>query len=81
MQLRSLLTDILPNLSDHPALLSTVRGLSTDSRHCQPGDLFVGMPGTQVDGGLFWSKALESGAIAALISPLAFEQTATERTD
>jgi len=81
MQLRSLLTDILPNLSDHPALLSTVQGLSTDSRHCQPGDLFLGMPGTQVDGGLFWSKALESGAIAALISPLAFEQTATERAD
>ena len=81
MQLRSLLTDILPDLSEHPALLSTVQGLSTDSRHCQPGDLFLGMPGTQVDGGLFWPKALESGAIAAFISPLAFEQTATDRAE
>lgn len=76
VQLRELLT-LLPEgliadpqwrLMTHPALSADVSGLSTNSKNCQPGDLFLGMPGTQIDGGSFWPKALEAGAIAALVS-------------
>lgn len=49
-------------------------GLSTHSQQCQPGDLFIGMAGTRVDGGQFWPQALESGAIAAVISENAAAQ-------
>ncbi|MGD1856704.1 MAG: UDP-N-acetylmuramoyl-L-alanyl-D-glutamate--2,6-diaminopimelate ligase [Leptolyngbyaceae cyanobacterium] len=76
MTLRELLAKLppglLPNL-DHPTLDQTVTGLCTHSKQCQPGDLFIGMPGTQVDGGEFWPSAIESGAIAALISHSALE--------
>ncbi|MGF1512366.1 MAG: UDP-N-acetylmuramoyl-L-alanyl-D-glutamate--2,6-diaminopimelate ligase [Elainellaceae cyanobacterium] len=48
-----------------------VTGLSTNSQTCQPGDLFIGLPGTRVDGGEFWPSAIASGAVAALISPAA----------
>ncbi len=74
MKLRELLTQI-PNLMqipDHPVLDAEVKGLSTNSHACKPGDLFIGMPGTRVDGGEFWQSAIASGAIAALISPQAF---------
>ncbi len=46
-----------------------VTGISTNSQTCQPGDLFIGMPGTRVDGGEFWRGALATGAIAALVTP------------
>ncbi|MEB3358665.1 MAG: UDP-N-acetylmuramoyl-L-alanyl-D-glutamate--2,6-diaminopimelate ligase [Synechococcales bacterium] len=62
---------------DHPALGAEVTGLSTNSHACGPGVLFIGMPGTRVDGGEFWPSAIASGAIAALISPTAAERTAT----
>jgi UDP-N-acetylmuramoyl-L-alanyl-D-glutamate--2,6-diaminopimelate ligase len=52
----------------HPALDAEVKGLSTNSWDCQPGDLFLGMPGTRVDGGNFWASALEAGAVGALVS-------------
>src|SRR4028118_1749738 len=71
MKLRELLTAI-PNLKvqrqEHPALLAEVKGVCTNSHACQPGDLFIGMPGTRVDGGEFWESAIASGAVAALIS-------------
>lgn len=57
-----------PMIADHPALNTTVKGLSTNTKTCQPGEVFVGMPGTRVDGGEFWPAALEAGAIAAIIS-------------
>jgi UDP-N-acetylmuramoyl-L-alanyl-D-glutamate--2,6-diaminopimelate ligase len=53
-----------------------VKGLSTNSLACQPGDLFIGMPGTRVDGGEFWSGAIAAGAIAAIISHQAASKTA-----
>ena len=46
-------------------------GLSCDSRRVGAGTLFVGLPGTQVDGGRFWPEALQAGATAALISAAA----------
>ncbi|MGL6282021.1 MAG: Mur ligase domain-containing protein, partial [Microcoleaceae cyanobacterium] len=55
----------------HPALETEITGLSTNSQTCQPGDLFLGMPGTKVDGGDFWASAIASGAVAALVSPTA----------
>lgn len=70
MKLRELLSQVpgldLPN---HAALDQEVKGLSTNSHACQAGDLFIGMPGTRVDGGEFWSGAIASGAIAAIVTP------------
>jgi UDP-N-acetylmuramoyl-L-alanyl-D-glutamate--2,6-diaminopimelate ligase len=63
----------LEALPDHAALESEVKGLCTNSHACQPGDVFIGMPGTRVDGGDFWPSAIASGAIAALVSPSALE--------
>ena len=75
MKLRSLLelASISHNLQipDRPALDMEVKGLSTNSHACQPGDLFIGMPGMRVDGGEFWRSAMAAGAIAALVSPQA----------
>jgi UDP-N-acetylmuramoyl-L-alanyl-D-glutamate--2,6-diaminopimelate ligase len=45
-----------------------VQRLTADSRTCQPGDLFIGMPGANVDGGQYAEQALEKGAIAAIVS-------------
>jgi len=38
-----------------------------DSREVGPGDLFVGLPGEHVDGGVFASQALERGAWAVIV--------------
>src|SRR4028119_173886 len=76
MKLRELL-ETVPNLLEtphHPALDAEVKGLKTNSHACQPGDLFIGMPGTRVDGGEFWHSAIASGAIAALVSPQAAQK-------
>ncbi|KKJ00354.1 UDP-N-acetylmuramoyl-L-alanyl-D-glutamate--2,6-diaminopimelate ligase [Prochlorothrix hollandica] len=75
MELRSLLQD-LPGLSalpTHVALDHPVKGLQTNSHACNPGDLFIGMPGTRVDGGEFWAGALAAGAVAAVISQAAYQ--------
>ena len=77
MKLRELLAAV-PSISfdaKHPALDAEVKGLSTNSHACKSGDLFLGMPGTRVDGGDFWQSAIESGALAALISTQAAEKT------
>ncbi|MGL5925724.1 UDP-N-acetylmuramoyl-L-alanyl-D-glutamate--2,6-diaminopimelate ligase [Chroococcidiopsis sp.] len=60
--------DSIEQLPQHPALDLEVKGLTTNSHACQAGDLFIGMPGTRVDGGEFWQSAIASGAIAALVS-------------
>lgn len=80
MNLRDLLTDLVPagTLPDHPALALEVKGLSTNSLACQAGDVFIGMPGTRVDGGEFAVSAIAAGAIAAIVSPQA---AATLKTD
>jgi UDP-N-acetylmuramoyl-L-alanyl-D-glutamate--2,6-diaminopimelate ligase len=54
------------------ALEGEVKGLTTNSQACQPGDVFIGMPGTRVDGGDFWAGALAAGALAAVVSPTAY---------
>jgi UDP-N-acetylmuramoyl-L-alanyl-D-glutamate--2,6-diaminopimelate ligase len=78
MKLRELLATLPYDLSlpDHPALEQEVTGLATNSHACKPGDVFIGMPGTRVDGGEFWPSAIASGAIAALVSPSAAQKQA-----
>lgn len=59
---------------DHPGLNAEVKGLTTNSHKVQSGDLFIGMPGTRVDGGDFWQSAIAAGAVAAVVSPQAAEK-------
>jgi UDP-N-acetylmuramoyl-L-alanyl-D-glutamate--2,6-diaminopimelate ligase len=83
MKLRELLA-ALPGISfdaQHPALDAEVKGLSTNSHACGAGDLFLGMPGTRVDGGDFWPNAIASGAIATIISTQAAEKTPPQDGD
>jgi UDP-N-acetylmuramoyl-L-alanyl-D-glutamate--2,6-diaminopimelate ligase len=70
MKLRDLLAavQLKAPLTDS-ALDMEVTGLTTNSWACQPGDLFIGIPGTRVNGGNFWSSAIAAGAVAALVSP------------
>ena len=51
-----------------------VKGLCADSRQVQAGELFLGMPGSRVDGGEFVRAALTGGAVAALISQEAWKK-------
>lgn len=76
MKLRELLSNVsgLGEVPSHPALDLEVTGLSTNSHSCQPGDLFMGMPGTRVDGGEFWPSAVATGAIAAIVSESALSK-------
>ena len=72
MKLRELLTHSqITYSSEHPNLDLEVTGLKTNSHACTAGDLFIGMPGTRVDGGEFWQGAISSGAIGAVVSPAA----------
>jgi UDP-N-acetylmuramoyl-L-alanyl-D-glutamate--2,6-diaminopimelate ligase len=73
MKLRELLSKVpnIQHLPTHPALDADITGLKTNSHACGAGDLFIGMPGTRVDGGEFWPGAIESGATAAVISSAA----------
>ncbi|UUY02031.1 UDP-N-acetylmuramoyl-tripeptide--D-alanyl-D-alanine ligase [Svornostia abyssi] len=43
--------------------------VTIDSRDVRPGDLFVGLPGARVDGGVFAAQALADGAWGVLIGP------------
>ncbi|MFM1811819.1 MAG: hypothetical protein RLZZ336_757, partial [Cyanobacteriota bacterium] len=47
---------------------TAVSSISCDSRRQGNGSLFVGIEGTQVDGGVYWRQALQAGACAAVIS-------------
>jgi UDP-N-acetylmuramoyl-L-alanyl-D-glutamate--2,6-diaminopimelate ligase len=76
MKLKELLTALTPAapIPDHPALDTEITGIRTNSHACQAGDLFIGLPGTRVDGGDFWRSALDGGAIAAIVTPGAREK-------
>ena len=43
--------------------------VTIDSRDAGPGDLFVGLPGTRVDGGRYAAGALAHGAWGVLVAP------------
>ncbi|MGH8000861.1 MAG: UDP-N-acetylmuramoyl-L-alanyl-D-glutamate--2,6-diaminopimelate ligase [Brasilonema sp.] len=76
MKLRELLASVdgVVQLPQHPAMDAEIKNLKTNSHACVPGDLFIGMPGTRVDGGDFWQSAIASGAVAAIISPQAVQK-------
>ncbi len=76
VKLRDLLTKVprIGQIPAHESLDRQVKGICTNSHACQLGDLFIGMPGTRVDGGQFWESAIETGAIAAIITPQAAAQ-------
>jgi UDP-N-acetylmuramoyl-L-alanyl-D-glutamate--2,6-diaminopimelate ligase len=79
MKLRELLAKVNLPQPEHSALELEVNRICTNSHGCQPGDLFIGMPGTRVDGGEFWQSAMKQGAIAAVITPkAAIKQPPTE---
>ena len=69
MKLRELLAKIELKQPEHSALEREVTRVCTNSHACQEGDLFIGMPGTRVDGGEFWQSAVNQGAIAAVVTP------------
>ena len=64
--LRAVNLRIPPGLADPLILMVTV-----DSRAASLGSLFIGLPGQKLDGGVFWTQALHSGAVAAVISSAA----------
>ena len=68
MKLRELLAKVNLTPPEHSALKLEVKGICTNSHKCKPGDLFIGMPGTRVDGGEFWQSAMAQGAIAAVVT-------------
>ena len=68
MKLRELLAKVDLPQPEHSALDLEVNRVCTNSHACQQGDLFMGMPGTRVDGGEFWRSAMGQGAIAAIVT-------------
>jgi UDP-N-acetylmuramoyl-L-alanyl-D-glutamate--2,6-diaminopimelate ligase len=46
-----------------------IAGVTADSRHVVPGDLFAALPGTRVDGRAYIADAVERGAVAVLAPP------------
>ena len=59
------LVDVKPSNS---LINSKVSNISFDSKDSKNGTLFLGLPGTKVDGGIFWKDAIRNGAVAAIIS-------------
>ena len=50
--------------SGHAVADATVTGIAYDSRHVQPGNVFVALKGQHADGSAFARQAIERGAIA-----------------
>lgn len=65
MKLREILADIETLRVAAPEELE-ITGISYDSRHVQPGDLFVAVTGYAADGHKFIPMAVEKGAAAVL---------------
>jgi UDP-N-acetylmuramoyl-L-alanyl-D-glutamate--2,6-diaminopimelate ligase len=74
MQLKELLAKAGISTIEHPNLDQIVTGLTTNSQTVKPGNLFIGMPGTRVDGGDFWQSAINAGALGAIVSPTAAQK-------
>ena len=46
----------------------SIKGIATDSREIQSGDLYIAIKGEKVDGHSFLSQVFENGALAAIVS-------------
>lgn len=57
---------------------ATCEGATVDSRHVESGQLFVGVPGEHVDGGLHAPQAAAAGATAVLVSQEAWDEAADD---
>ena len=69
MSLPLTLIEIAKHLGcDYHGVDIKVTGTAIDGRKLKKGDLFVALPGTQVDGHDFLAQAREAGAVAALVS-------------
>ncbi|MEA2776800.1 MAG: UDP-N-acetylmuramoyl-L-alanyl-D-glutamate--2,6-diaminopimelate ligase [Acetobacteraceae bacterium] len=72
-----LLADIMRHVSNIAEASGTweavarldIAGVTADSRHVVPGDLFAALPGSRADGRLFIADAVERGAVAILAPP------------
>ncbi|MBU2710223.1 UDP-N-acetylmuramoyl-L-alanyl-D-glutamate--2,6-diaminopimelate ligase [Zooshikella harenae] len=47
----------------------TITGIALDSRQVKPGDLFIALSGTRVNGHHFIAQAIQQGAVAVLAEP------------
>ncbi len=56
-------TDVVRTVGD---TRRTITGVNVDSRLVKPGDLFIAVRGTQVDGHAYIAKAVEQGAVAVV---------------
>jgi UDP-N-acetylmuramoyl-L-alanyl-D-glutamate--2,6-diaminopimelate ligase len=54
---------------DTPSLPLPIRGVTLDSRHVEPGDLYAALPGYTVHGARFADQAAARGAVAVLTDP------------
>lgn len=70
MKLSTLLCPWVPALTQD----SDIEGLTQDSRHVKPGDLFLAYPGALHDGRLFIKEAIAAGAAGVLYDPRPSEQ-------
>ncbi len=64
------LTEVLAGVGTDPVASTRskvdVTGLSTDSRQVKPGELFIAVPGSKVDGAQFARDAATAGAVAII---------------
>ena len=66
--------------SGHAAAAATVTGIAYDSRHVQPGNVFVALKGEHADGSAFARQAIERGAIAIVSQDAAPQNVAVAWT-
>ena len=66
MRLDALLSALPAVLERHGPTDIAVNRLTVDSRHVSPGDLFIAIPGVNVDGHRFIADAVAAGAVAVV---------------
>ncbi|MBQ3122437.1 MAG: UDP-N-acetylmuramoyl-L-alanyl-D-glutamate--2,6-diaminopimelate ligase, partial [Bacteroidaceae bacterium] len=70
MQLKEITREIQSTHIILPKNESEITGVNIDSRMVEPGDLFIAMRGTQVDGHKYITAAEEKGAVAIVCESL-----------
>ena len=62
-------------------LTQEIYGITTSSKKVGQGYLFLGLPGSKIDGGEFWVDSFKSGAVAAVITPQAAQKVPPHKSD